>query len=126
MQKENALNELAKEIHENAVEHGWWDENRSFGEIVALCHSELSEALEEDRAGRPMAYYDVDNGTEHIRVINIDDSGSRKMEGIATEMIDCIIRILDWAGRECIDVDRLIKAKMRYNKSRPYKHGKRY
>lgn len=120
------LNDLAKEIHENAVAHGWWDENRCFGETVALCHSELSEALEEDRAGRPMAYYDVDTDREHIRVIDIDDTGSRKMEGIATEMIDCIIRILDWAGHECIDVDRLIKAKMRYNKSRPYKHGKRY
>lgn len=126
MQKRNAFNELAKEIHENAVEHGWWDENRSFGEIVALCHSELSEALEEDRAGNPMAYYDVENDNEYIRVIDIDDSGSRKMEGTATEMIDCIIRILDWAGRECIDVDRLLKAKMRYNRSRPYKHGKRY
>lgn len=120
------LNELANQIHENAVAHGWWDDKRSFAEVVALCHSELSEALEEDRAGRPMAYYDADNGTEHIRIINIDDSGSRKMEGIATEMIDCIIRILDWAGRECIDVDRLIKAKMRYNETRPYKHGKRY
>lgn len=120
------LNDLAKQIHENAVAHGWWDEERPFGEIIALCHSELSEALEEDRAGRPMAYYDIENREEHVRVINIDDSGSQKMEGIATEMIDCIIRILDWAGHECIDVDRLIKAKMRYNESRPYKHGKRY
>lgn len=41
------MNELAKEIHQNAVEHGWWEEERSFGEIVALCHSELSEALEQ-------------------------------------------------------------------------------
>ena len=35
------INEWAKEIHENAVEHGWWDEPRSFAEVVALCHSEL-------------------------------------------------------------------------------------
>ena len=34
------INEVAKQIHENAVEHGWWDEERSFPEIVALCHSE--------------------------------------------------------------------------------------
>lgn len=41
------LNEWARDIHQNAVAHGWWDEPRSFGDIVALCHSELSEALEE-------------------------------------------------------------------------------
>lgn len=37
-----SLNEWAKEIHKNAQEHGWWIEPRSFGEVVALCHSELS------------------------------------------------------------------------------------
>jgi len=47
--KENKmdLNALAKEIHQNAVDHGWWDNKRSFCEIIDLCHSELSEALEE-------------------------------------------------------------------------------
>ena len=44
---EEPLYKLAKEIHENAVTHGWWDEERNLLEIVALCHSELSEAVEE-------------------------------------------------------------------------------
>lgn len=30
------LNEWVRDIHQNAVEHGWWDEPRSFGDIVAL------------------------------------------------------------------------------------------
>jgi hypothetical protein len=38
-------------------------------------------------------------------------------------MIDCIIRILDWCGKEGVDVDRLLKEKHEYNKTRPYRHG---
>lgn len=100
------LNKLAKEIHKNAVLHGWWDEPRGFGEVVALCHSELSEALEEYRAGNAFEY--KVNG---------------KPEGIAVEMADCIIRILDWCGKEGIDIDRIIREKHEYNKTRPYRHG---
>lgn len=103
------LNELTKEIHDNAVSHGWWDEPRNLLEIVALCHSELSEAVEEYRAGRPMVWANEDG----------------KPEGIATEMADCLIRILDWFGHEGLDTDEIVRQKMAYNRGRPYKHGKR-
>ena len=120
------LNELAKEIHQNAVEHGWWDEPRTFWEIVALCHSELSEALEEFRAGNrirpgqptPMVYY---SGGGYVATAPTECC--KKPEGIAVEMADCIIRILDWAGKQGLDMDAIIREKMEYNKTRPYRHG---
>ena len=33
------INEVARQIHENAVDHGWWDEERGFPEVLALIHS---------------------------------------------------------------------------------------
>lgn len=122
------LNELAKEIHANAVAHGWWDEERSFGDIVALCHSELSEALEEYRNERPLAYVYQDRGddsSDPVEMVTNPDVWQlkRKPEGIAVEMIDCIIRILDWCDKEGVDVDKLLYAKHEYNRTRPYRHG---
>lgn len=74
------LNELVKDIHDNAVRHGWWESKRDESETMALICSEWSEALEEARAGRDMVWY-ADNG---------------KPEGIAVELIDGVIRIFDY------------------------------
>ena len=127
------LNELSKRIHDNAVAHGFWDEPRNLLEIAALCHSELSEAVEEYRAGRPLVYHkckgpeyecaDMEDVTSNCYEDKCPSFG--KPEGIAVEMADCLIRILDWFGHEGLDADAIVREKMGYNKSRPYKHGKR-
>lgn len=116
-----SLNELAKEAHKIAVEHGWWDKEPTFGDLVSLMHSELSEALEEYRAGRPMEY--VDDIEKCVRITDRTLFAGRKPEGIAVELADCIIRILDWAGKEGVDLDAIIREKMEYNRNRPYRHG---
>lgn len=111
---------FSEEVHQNAVEHGWWDEERSFGEIVSLCHSELSEALEEFRAKRPMVWLpctvssfantpcEKDGcGDWSDGVCEIDALG-KKPEGIAVELADCIIRIMDWFGKEKKDATHFL------------------
>lgn len=133
------FNRLAKEVHENAVAHGWWEEERGLPEVLMLCVSELAEALEEYRNGRPTLYYPrnaggvccEEDGSAHCgsRPYNPNNpeapcsAQSKKPEGVAVELADCVIRILDYCGHAGIDLEEAIRIKHEYNKSRPYRHG---
>ena len=124
--EKQGLNELAAAVHENAVAHGWWEQERELPEILMLCVSELAEALEEYRAGKPNIYYNV----EGEEILYADGEACekyerRKPEGVAVELADCVIRILDYCGRAGIDIEEAIRIKHEYNKTRPYRHGGR-
>lgn len=32
------INDMVKDVHETAVQHGWWDKPPEFGTLIALCH----------------------------------------------------------------------------------------
>nr|DAX67634.1 MAG TPA: NTP-PPase-like protein [Caudoviricetes sp.] len=113
------LNEFAKEVHANAVAHGWWETERDPAEIIALIHSEWSEALEEYRAGRPMVWHEcMDEGqapedrpvvceqcTDCYYYGKECEHRGKKPEGIAVELIDGCIRILDFAAHEKVSLE---------------------
>ena len=102
------INEIVKEIHDTATQKGWWDSIRTPLEIHALIHSEVSEATESVRNGDPDFVSDLYNG---------------KPEGESVELIDAVIRIMDYFGYKGWDFEKLLKAKMDYNATRPYRHG---
>lgn len=110
-----------------------------FGTAIALIHSELSEALEEERAGRPLVWYHCTEGDPSLPCDPADETEcfqyghedvcqyrNQKPEGVAVELADAVIRIADLCGHLGIDLDAVIAEKMAYNAGRPYKHGKRF
>ena len=84
----------------------WWIDihtgkplDRNVGELLALIHSEISEALEGHRKGL------MDDHLPHIPMFEV-------------ELADAIIRILDTASRLCPTLPLTIMEKLNYNRHR--------
>lgn len=138
------IKELMKESHKTAVEKGFWEidcplckgkgehqnpaithishiitcygchgtgkskSSRNDGELIALMHSELSETLEALRHGNPKS--------EHLP----------EFTSVEEEIADLMIRVGDFCEARHIRLEEAIIAKMEFNKSREYKHGKKF
>lgn len=117
------FNELAKTIHEGNAARGFWEGERKLTEVVMLTVCELAEVIEADRAGKwanenNLVEY-LNNPAPAVFRENIKDT-------VQDEIADAIIRLLDFSHKFGIDLDFHINAKLIYNASRPYKHGKQY
>lgn len=121
-----SVKEWQEYIHSWAKGKGWYDNHgsagafngRNLGEMLMLCVTELSEAMEEYRGCNPdlaEAYEDRRPEAGHPDYL--------KPGGFSVELADCVIRILDLCEYCNIDLEAMIELKMQFNEGRPYRHG---
>jgi hypothetical protein len=100
---------MQRAAHALAVAKGWYSPRKTFTEAIALIHSEISEALEEYRNGNlERGIYYGENG---------------KPEGVDIELADAVIRIMDLAEDNKIDLGEALLVKHKFNMTREFRHG---
>jgi len=109
-----------------AKKQGFHEQPINFGERLMLIVSELSEALEADRNGKWYATGDNPHKGHEMSLLTKEEYETYVRGTVEEEITDTIIRLCDLAGTYKINLSWHIAAKMHYNETRPYKHGKKY
>lgn len=113
------FNNLATDLYETSAKNGFWhiDEISEFAIVpikLALIADEVSEALKVHR----------DEFTDTLE--NANNMTAEQESEFTEELADIIIRTLDLAGGLGLNIGDSIVAKAEKNKTRPFRHGKRY
>ena len=105
--QEVTLVELKTQSFAIAQKLGWGEKVIEVPEMIALLHSECTEALEAFRNHEPVSW--------------TDESG--KPQGIGSEFADIAIRLGHYAQLLNIDLSFEVRKKWAYNLTREHRHG---
>jgi NTP pyrophosphatase (non-canonical NTP hydrolase) len=95
----DSLNALKDYCYKQANEAGWHKNPREIGTMLILIVSEIAEAMEGARK-------------------NLKDDHLPERSMLEVELADALIRIMDLAGREGLDIGGAVVEKLHYNKHR--------
>ena len=120
------IKECQKKSHENAMSKGFWDDSQNISEKLMLIVSEIGEACEALRSGKPLTLAPDDMA----RLERLDERfeiafKTTCKDTFGDELGDALIRIVDLAEYLGIDLETHVRLKMKYNESQPINTGKR-
>jgi NTP pyrophosphatase (non-canonical NTP hydrolase) len=104
-----SLSEMAEDVYAVNVANGWFEEDRTFGDDIALITTEVGEAYD------AFHNWGLTDMTSSLL--------QSKPEGVGSELADILIRVLDTAKRRGFNLDYEYRRKLEYNKTRGYKYG---
>lgn len=143
------LAQMQQQVREVNEANGWFESDRTFGEDIALLHSEVSEMLEafretgteeparfvrggeEEYVSWPEPIREMADTIHEDGAIRFDQDeevllaqyGVVKPEGIGSEAADVLIRLLDTCERWKVDLDHEFERKIAFNATRGHRHG---
>lgn len=106
---QNTLERMAQDVAYVNRLNGWYDDNRTFFDELFLLASEVFEAGD---AWRDHGFHDV-----------VGPGCPAKPLSVGSELADVLIRLLDTAYRNGIDLMAEYQRKVKYNLTRGYRHG---
>lgn len=122
------IRDLCLAAHATSVSKGWYDDCDGpltiamTAEKLCLCHSEISEALEEVRTAPLLMAKKFPDLSYRF------EGENGKPEGFLVELADLIIRVGDLVAKAGLE-DEFVKAiedKMAFNKTRSHRHGNKH
>jgi NTP pyrophosphatase (non-canonical NTP hydrolase) len=96
---EISINNLVSKVYQQNLNAGWHSKPREIGTCLMLIVSEIAEAMEGDRKSL------MDDHLPHRKMLEV-------------ELADAVIRIMDLAGREGLDLGGAMMEKLDYNSKR--------
>jgi len=128
------FNLIQERAHKQAVAKGWWEDYEMFQEIIDKGlefipkdrHEYYRKAFSTIHDLSKIALIHSEQGevTEGLRHGNPPDQHLSEYTSEEVEDADTIIRIMDKSQRKGNRLGEAIIAKMRFNATRPHKHGK--
>ena len=125
------MGELSKDFSKSDIERV---RTAFYNEKISLITSELGEATEAMRLGKFCEL--KDDGFDNINNLLLEENaGEFKYQGayrthikdtFEDEIADSFIRLFDLCYKMDIDIEKFIDMKMKYNKTRDVKHGKKF